>query len=34
VYLSPQTKEWQAFVIRAVVAWITDGVAPQLGLTA
>ncbi len=26
-YLNPQTQEWQAFVIRTVVAWITDGVA-------
>lgn len=28
-YLNPQTQEWQALVIRTVVAWITDGAGPQ-----
>jgi alpha-beta hydrolase superfamily lysophospholipase len=28
-YLNPQTQEWQAFVIRTVVAWIRGGTQPQ-----
>lgn len=28
-YLNPQTQEWQAFVIRAVVEWITAAEVPQ-----
>jgi len=28
-YLNPQTQEWQAFVIRTVVAWILGDTEPQ-----